>query len=235
MYNKLFTKILDSTIWLAPTDQRIVWITFLAAMDEDGFVALSSVDNVAARARVTVDAAASAIQAFEAPDVVDPGQENEGRRIERVPGGWLVLNAEKYREMVTRTVSREANRRRQATWREKQRMKAVTLNNENVTISDTVSVSESESYTPPPPAAGPPQGNGKEKTPKPKRGPVTHFVPEDFDIPEEDAEWAKTTYPSVDLFTETKKFRDCEFKTPHSDWRKAWRNWVRRVGDGPRR
>ena len=38
MYNKLFTKILDSSIWLAPDSARIVWLTFLAAMDEDGVV-----------------------------------------------------------------------------------------------------------------------------------------------------------------------------------------------------
>ena len=30
MYNKLFTKILDSTVWLEPDTVRIVWITFLA-------------------------------------------------------------------------------------------------------------------------------------------------------------------------------------------------------------
>ena len=34
MYNKLFTKILDSSIWLAPDPVRLVWITLLAAMDE---------------------------------------------------------------------------------------------------------------------------------------------------------------------------------------------------------
>lgn len=145
MYNKLFTKILDSTIWLAPTDQRIVWITFIAAMDEDGFVALSSVQNVANRARVSVDAAAAAIQAFEAPDPIDTEQDHDGRRIERAPGGWFVLNAAKYREMVTRTVSMEANRRRQAKYREKKRNALVTLSNENVTISDAVSVSVSVS------------------------------------------------------------------------------------------
>jgi hypothetical protein len=42
MYNKLFTKILDSTIWLENDATRLVWITFLAVMDEDGFVALSA-------------------------------------------------------------------------------------------------------------------------------------------------------------------------------------------------
>ena len=32
MYNKLFTKILDSTIWLEDDATRLVWITFLAVI-----------------------------------------------------------------------------------------------------------------------------------------------------------------------------------------------------------
>ena len=48
MYNKLFTKILDSTIWLESDATRLVWITFIAIMDEDGFVALPGIGEVAA-------------------------------------------------------------------------------------------------------------------------------------------------------------------------------------------
>lgn len=112
MYNKLFTKILDSTIWLESDATRLVWITFLAVMDEDGFVALSAVGNVAARARVSVEAAEGAIKALESPDRSDPSQDHEGRRIERVPYGWMVLNATKYRELVARQTARESNRER---------------------------------------------------------------------------------------------------------------------------
>jgi hypothetical protein len=41
MYNRLFTKILDSSIWLEADTTRIVWITMLASMDEDGFAPFS--------------------------------------------------------------------------------------------------------------------------------------------------------------------------------------------------
>ena len=43
MYNKLFTKILDSSIWLESDGTRIVWMTLLAAMDQDGFAQFASV------------------------------------------------------------------------------------------------------------------------------------------------------------------------------------------------
>lgn len=158
MYNKLFTKILDSTIWLAPDAHRIVWITFLAAMDEDGFVAFASVANVANRARVSLEAAATAVKAFESPDPYGLDQPHEGRRIERVESGWLVLNAAKYRDMVTRIMVREHTRLRNIAYRDRQRaVKAavtgsdardasVTPRDASVTPSDA-SVTQSEADT----------------------------------------------------------------------------------------
>jgi hypothetical protein len=112
MYNKIFTKILDSSIWLESDSTRIVWVTMIAAMDENGFCQFASVANVARRANVSPQAASEAIEILQNPDSDSSDPENEGRRIERVPGGWIVLNAEKYRALVTRAVSQEGNRRR---------------------------------------------------------------------------------------------------------------------------
>lgn len=142
MYNKLFTKILDSSIWLAPDPQRIVWITLIAAMDRYGVCQFACAENLAARARVDVTATKEAILAFESPDPLDPTQEFEGRRIERIPGGWLVLNAEKYRDMVTAAVAAEKTKERVRRHREAK--KAVTVSNglqRSVTPSVSVSVS----------------------------------------------------------------------------------------------
>jgi hypothetical protein len=121
MYNKLFTKILDSSIWLEPDATRIVWMTLIAAMDEDGFVQFASVANLAHRARVTLEDAKKAVLALESPDENSSDPDNEGRRLERVDGGWIILNATKYRELVTRTVAKEQTRRRVAKYREKKR------------------------------------------------------------------------------------------------------------------
>ena len=102
LYNKVFTKILDSSIWLEDDATRIVWITLLAVMDEDGFCPFASPANVAIRARVAPAAAFAALKKFESPDPLTPEAEHEGRRIKRVPGGYMVLNAVKHREQLTR-------------------------------------------------------------------------------------------------------------------------------------
>lgn len=154
MYNKIFTKILDSSIWLEPTGTRIVWLTLLAAMDQDGFAQFASPQNLAHRARVEAADCEAALRCLEGPDSNSGDPDNEGRRIERVPGGWFILNAAKYRDIVTRVVDREQNRLRVARHREKQ--KSVTVCNGTVmegnghvtTCTDLKrSVTPSDTYT----------------------------------------------------------------------------------------
>jgi hypothetical protein len=146
MYNKIFTKILDSSVWLEPTSTRIVWITFIAAMDETGFCPFAAVGNVATRARVSEDEARAAISVLEGPDPESSDQDNEGRRIERVPGGWLVLNAPKYRALVTRVNIQDKTRERVRKFRDKKRKSNghVTVGNDSVTTSETESYTETE-------------------------------------------------------------------------------------------
>lgn len=117
MYTKLFTKILDSSIWLEDLPTRICWITLLAVRDEDGFAQFSAPGNLASRARITLQEAEAAIKILESPDVNSNDQENEGRRIERVPGGWMILNAKKYDKIFKRENAKELNRNRVAEFR----------------------------------------------------------------------------------------------------------------------
>lgn len=119
MYNKLFTKILDSTIWLQPDAHRLVWITLIAAMDEDSNAMIASVENLSLRARVTLNACKKAVEAFESPDPYGSEQDYEGRRIERIPGGWHIINGPKYRAIVTKAIAREKTRERVARHRAK--------------------------------------------------------------------------------------------------------------------
>lgn len=146
MYNKIFTKILDSSIWMEPTPTRIVWLTMLAAMDEDGFVQFASIPNLAHRAILPIPETTEAVKTLESPDINSSDPDNEGRRIEKVPGGWIVLNAKKYRELVTRVVVKEQTRLRVAAHREKKKScnANVTPRNESVTPSDTESKADSD-------------------------------------------------------------------------------------------
>jgi hypothetical protein len=162
MYNKLFTKILDSSIWLESDATRLVWLTLLAAMDEDGFAQFASVANLAHRARVTPDVCAEAVRCLEAPDANSGDPDHGGRRLERVDGGWVVLNAGKYRLMVTRVVAREQTRERVRKFRAKAASNApVTVANDSVTPSEAVAVAEAvakaEATATAPPSAPPPR------------------------------------------------------------------------------
>jgi len=149
MYNKIFSKILDSSIWLEPTPTRIVWLTFIAAMDETGFVQFASVGNVAHRAIVTLEEAEAAIACLEGPDPQSADPEREGRRIERVPGGWIVLNAQKYRDLVTRLVAREQTRERVRKHRDRKRTSngSETVGNDFVTQSEAEAEADTETNT----------------------------------------------------------------------------------------
>lgn len=141
MYNKLFTKILDSSIWLEPIPTRIVWLTMIAMMDEQGFVQLAGVGNVAHRARVSLEEAAAAVECLEGPDPQSSDQDHEGRRIERVPGGWIILNAEKHRAIVTRATIQEQTRERVRRHRLKR------SGNATVTPSEAEAEAETRSHT----------------------------------------------------------------------------------------
>lgn len=63
----------------------------------------------------------------------------------------------------------------------------------------------------------------------PKR-PLRRCPPE-FVVADDQVTWAERECPGVDLYRETQKFRDHTFRTPHTDWPAAWRNWIRRAYD----
>ena len=151
MYNKLFTKILNSSIWLQPLPTRVVWLTLIASMDEDGFAQFATVGNIALRANVSLDDAQAAIAHLESPDPESSDPDFAGKRIERVPGGWIVLNAKKHREMVTATVVREQTRERVRRYRDRKR-----TCNADVTPSETETETETKTETDVPPL--PPTG-----------------------------------------------------------------------------
>lgn len=60
---------------------------------------------------------------------------------------------------------------------------------------------------------------------------ATRKCPATFEVTFELQDWASREVPGVDWRRETDKFRDHTFKTPHSDWPGAWRNWMRRSSE----
>jgi len=99
-YAKVHDSILDSSVWGYEYPTRIVWVAMLVVKDKNGFVH-HSVGTLAKRARVTKEECALAIERFKGPDDDSrtKGPTRDGRRIEEVEGGWIVLNHKMYREL----------------------------------------------------------------------------------------------------------------------------------------
>lgn len=151
MYNKLFAKIVTSSIWLQPDATRLVWLTLIALMDEEGVVQMACLENLAHVARVTVPQAKAAVNHLEGPDPNSSDPENEGRRIERFPGGWIVLNADKYRRLATREMAKVATRERVRRFRERKRSHNGTVTDRNVSVTTSEADTDTETAPPPPP------------------------------------------------------------------------------------
>jgi len=129
-YTKLFNSILASTVWSEPVETRIVWITLLAMADKHG-VAEGSVPGLAVFARLPIEAVRTALKRLSSPDRDSRSQEHEGRRIESVDGGWLILNHAKYRAKLGVDERREYNRLKQRQHRAKRQQKSLTVNHSN--------------------------------------------------------------------------------------------------------
>lgn len=108
---KLYNTLLDSSVWLESGDTRLLWITMLCAADSNGVVR-ASVGGLAHRARIDRKACEKGLAVLCSPDDDSRSTEYEGRRIERIEGGWLILNHRKYRELRTESQLKAAARQK---------------------------------------------------------------------------------------------------------------------------
>lgn len=112
---------MDSSLWCEPDFVVKVFLTMIAKKDLDDIVR-GSAFNIAQWAKKTEAEVLEALKILAAPDTkrIEP-QPFDGRRIRRVPDGWLVLNGSKYRQMMSSESRREYRRIWQADRRKKQR------------------------------------------------------------------------------------------------------------------
>ena len=118
---KLHAGILDSSIWAEPMPTRVVWIAMLAMADANGYVG-ASVSGLARRANVTRAECEAALACFIEPDEDSRTEDHDGRRIERVRGGWHLLNYQKFRAHRDAEARREYERDRKRAQRERSRL-----------------------------------------------------------------------------------------------------------------
>jgi hypothetical protein len=154
-YTKLFSSLVMSSVWREPDHVRIVWITMLALKDERGEVR-GSIGGLSDAARVTREHFEDAVRVLESPDPDSSNPDNEGRRIERITGGWFVLNHSHYNRLMSAEDIRAKNAERQRRFRQsRQALRDVTevTNVTEVTPSDQI-IPEQIKDPPKPPRGG---------------------------------------------------------------------------------
>lgn len=95
--------------------------------DQDGIVCCT-IPGLADLAKIPLEDCERALERFQKPDKYSWSQDEEGRRIRIVEGGWFLINHAKYRALMSKEDQREKTRLRVQRFRDK-----VTKSNAGVT------------------------------------------------------------------------------------------------------
>jgi len=101
-YTPIFSKIVDSSLWCEPDGVVKVFMTMLAKKDGDNVVR-GSAFNISQWAKKTEAEVLEALKILSSPDTkrLEP-QPYEGRRIEKVEDGWMILNGATYQKLMVK-------------------------------------------------------------------------------------------------------------------------------------
>ncbi len=113
---------MKSSLWDEPDWLVKIFVTMLALKDSD-HIYRGNAYQLSRESRKSETEVLEALKILASPDTRRVEQQAfEGRRIKAVDDGWLVLNGELYRGMVSDEMKKARNRRAQAKFREKQRL-----------------------------------------------------------------------------------------------------------------
>jgi hypothetical protein len=111
-YAKLSSNLVTSSLWCTETlEAKVLWVTMLAMKDKHGIVS-ATIPGLAQMAGIPIVDCEEAIKRFQEPDKYSRTQDFDGRRIEAVDGGWILLNHKRYRDELQREAKRKADRER---------------------------------------------------------------------------------------------------------------------------
>lgn len=96
-WTKLFGSIVTSSIWCEDDVVLRVWIAMLVTCNAEGVIE-GAVPGFASLCRVSLEDMQRVLGILSSPDPYSRTEEHEGRRIEKVPGGWRILNYKKFRD-----------------------------------------------------------------------------------------------------------------------------------------
>lgn len=102
----VFQKILDSSVWTEPYHVRVLWTAMLTLKDSDHVVRYNAFQLYRKANLESEEEALDALRILQAPDRKRiEKQAHDGRRIQKVEDGWLILNGQIYEDEM-RKVSR---------------------------------------------------------------------------------------------------------------------------------
>ena len=210
-FTKLFSSILTSSIWSEDDKTRILWITILACTDRDGFCS-GSVPGLAAMSRLSPTDTSTSLTKLESPDPFSRTSAHEGRRLQKVDGGWLVLNYGLYRDKERAEKRREYMAVLMRNRRANDANKMLTGANPSASVSASVSASDI--------SGGGCKGGAKKENRSERSRPsdalalAAYFL--ELGMPETEAQKFNDHYMSNGWHVG---------KSPMRDWKAAARNW----------
>lgn len=151
-YSKLHSSLVNSSLWTEPDHVRLLFITLLALCDKDGCV-YGSRPGLERAAMLDPDECleVNPWEVLLGPDKHSSDKmrapENEGRRIEEIPGGFRLLNFAYYRGLRNDDDRREQNRIAQERFRNKSKPASATVSRRNPPKAYTEAEPEAETNT----------------------------------------------------------------------------------------
>jgi hypothetical protein len=218
MYTKLFSSLLNSSVWSEDAETCKVWITLLALADRDGFV-FASTSGIARIAALPIESVDAAIEKFLSPDPRSQDRERggDGRRISPGPnGGWEIINYVYYRDLTDAELRRGQNRA--AKQRERDRQQRSANVSKRHQSSAPVTPSEAESDT---------ESDTESKEKRDRR-----FARPSLDEVKKHAEekgWREFDAEAFHAFYESKGW--VVGKSPMRSWKAAMISWRKHDGD----
>ena len=111
-FTKLDERILQSSIMAENAEIFKVWIAFLAAADFEGIARVSAV-YIASCCHLSIETVDMAIEKLSSPDKYSRSLNDEGKRLERIDGGYKLINYLKYRQFTYSMHPEAVKKRRQ--------------------------------------------------------------------------------------------------------------------------
>ena len=107
-WTPLWSQVVDSSLWEEKPSVRVLFVTMLALKDADHICRYDAY-KLHKKANLTPEETKEALRILQNPDTRRKAfeQEFDGRRIQQVEQGWLILNGEKYRSMIQKMKQRE--------------------------------------------------------------------------------------------------------------------------------